>query len=87
MQVLSFFHFLFIKTLDSSNSSAESDAENSDFEETEHKNLLAQTKIGQSVDLLPKDPVREAKKYNQRYNLLMERINAINQVHAFAKMK
>ena len=79
---------IFVKT-DSSNSSAESDAENSDSEEIRQNNLLAAAasqvrhsvdSLPKAVDALPKDPVRDARKYNQRYNLLMERISAINQV-------
>ena len=84
------YHNIFVKT-DSSNSSAESDAENSDSEEIRQNNLLAAANsasqarhsvdsLPKAVDSLPKDPIRDARKYNQRYNLLMERISAINQV-------
>ena len=84
------YHNIFAKT-DSSNSSAESDTENSDSEEIRQNNLLAAANsasqvrhsvdsLPKAVDSLPKDPIRDARKYNQRYNLLMERISAINQV-------
>ena len=65
----------------SSNSSAESEAEleNSDSEDVERKKSSNKNgKVGTNEE--PKDPLQEAKRFNQRYNLLMERINAINQV-------
>ena len=68
---------------DSSNSSAESDVDNSDSEDVRQKGSTKKTNVGEKEE--PKDPVKEAKRYNQRYNLLMERINAINQVRLTKK--
>ena len=63
---------------DSSNSSPESDVESdADDEGVRTKRSKNDRK---SFDQSSKDPLEEAKRYNQRYSLLMERINAINQV-------
>jgi hypothetical protein len=64
---------------DSSNSSPESDAENSDDDNVDLRTKKSK-KDRKSFDASTKDPLEEAKKYNLRYSLLMERINAINQV-------
>ena len=64
---------------DSSNSSAESDNENSESEDVGQTNSVKNVSIKKDEE--PKDPVQAARRYNQRYNLLMERINAINQVN------
>lgn len=64
---------------DSSNSSGESDNENSESEDVCQRNSVKNFSSKKDDEL--KDPVQEARRYNQRYNLLlMERINAINQV-------
>ena len=65
---------------DSSNSSAESDNENSESEDVGQTNSVKNV-LSIKKDEEPKDPVQAARRYNQRYNLLMERINAINQVN------
>jgi hypothetical protein len=70
---------------DSSNSSAESDVDNSDSEDVRQKGSTKKPNVGEKEE--PKDPVEEAKRYNQRYNLLMERINAINQVRLTKKAR
>jgi hypothetical protein len=65
------------ETSGSPSESSNSSAENSD-DELPHKPAAAPNQPKE--DASPKDPVQEARKYNQRFSLLMERINAINQV-------
>lgn len=64
---------------DSSNSSPESDVE-SDADD-EGLRTKRSKKDRKPFDKSSKDPLEEAKRFNQRYSLLMERINAINQVN------
>lgn len=68
---------------DSTDSSAESDIENSDNDDNVEIRTKKSKNDRKSFEKSTKNPTDEAKKYNQRYSLLIERINAINQVNYY----